>query len=121
MATTNADHMGCSDFLVRRGLGALLPIIDPRSTSAVHRIEQVGLTQNTCRSPIPRVSGICYTVFSRDGGIFYICWNTLCSRIVSYFYLGQSWSDECLRRWYKSAELGKRSGIFTSSGFVGTL
>lgn len=61
MATTNADHMGCSHFLVRYGSGALLPIIDPRSTSAAHRIEQVGLTQRTCWSLIS--TGLRYMLY----------------------------------------------------------
>ena len=51
-------------------------------------------------------------------------------RIISsaraYFVGRKGRSDAVLtrlytRRWYKSGELGKRSGIFTSSGLAGTL
>jgi len=69
-----------------------------------------------------RTTALCHTFLSRDVRGVDICGDALHPRIVSVSTLTLRSHIPCIfYRWYKPGELGKRSGIFTSSGLIGTL
>ena len=113
MATSHANPLGCTHNVVRHHIPfhyLLLRLMSFHSTSAAGRVEHI--------YAIRFFQGISES--STFVGTHYILGayvSSLARRLDNY-------SCRCTlewHSWYKPGELGKRSGIFTSSGLIGTL